>query len=199
MANVTLKIKQSEISQDRIDQLNQKVTFNDNEQTLFELVCRNRGLRFSSIDEWVISNDYYQINFVTVGDFVLDKIKRWSGYYDFLHDCRIHAFVTTALKHGYYQIIEGSSSVGYSILKDRPDLVMRLRNDVTESNHNDRFTKKLSSTSISYDTREDLEVSPIDEYSFFSFGGKWIEDELFGSLQNFDPVTHMRSDNSLFV
>lgn len=202
MANVTLKINHSEISQDRIDQLNKIVTFNNKEQSVFELVCANRFLFFTSITYWSLDDGYYQIKFETQGDYILDKIKRWSASYDFLHDCRIHMFITSSLKHGYYQLFNGSSEVGYSVLKDRPDLIYRLKQDVSDAKSNTAFSKKVIVTSKEWSNVESVQSIPeekLREYSFFSIRKDWDENELSGSLFNFDPITNKISNNSLFV
>lgn len=148
-------------------EMNQMIKYGGRYYSILEFVLKTRIGELRKMGNWNKEGDFYSLEVEFFKDMVLVDIRKLTIGFEIFRDCVVDVLLKTKKKIGYYQVVDGSSRIGFSI-KNESNYVNKLIEDVSKIDHlGNSF--KISLTETILTDRDDGECWGGVEGNVYSF------------------------------
>lgn len=143
---IKFKISAEQFNSILKDEMEQTIKYCGKDYSLFEYVLETKVGRIRWVKEWEVIEGFYYFEARFYSNMVLHKIKKLTLTHELLRNCNVSLYMTTSDKYGYFQIVNGFTSVGFCI-KDSKWFYDKLIHDFTNiKSLGDNFNINLKQT-----------------------------------------------------
>lgn len=164
------------------EEMSQKIKYCGKLYPIFEFILMKQVGRTEGYRNWEEIDGFYCSEVKFDSSMVLDKIKKLTRDSEIMRGCRVNIYMSTPGKCGYYQVNDGFTDVGFSIIRDK-SYYEKLVKDVKNIDiFGERFKINVKEVTNFEDCFVDIPRTERTVYSFFVNSDRYQENLLTNSI-----------------